>query len=67
MGGTHKVTLRLTDDARRGLDRAAITHGVTLTALAEALGRSLDENTRRLPPEVVEMARVIDAERRNRR
>ena len=62
-----KVSLRLTEDARRGLDRAAARAGVSLTALLEAFGLLLLEQPDLLLDEAVERARQIDAERRSRR
>lgn len=62
-----KVTLRLTEEARRGLDRSARRVGVTLTAMVEAIGMRLDEEPDLLQRHTVDLARRIDAERRARR
>lgn len=59
--------MRISDDARRGLDRVATRYGVTLTALLEAMGRYLDEDPTRVHQGVIETARQIDFERRSRR
>jgi hypothetical protein len=61
-----RITLRLSDEARRGWDRTVIRHGVTLTAFAEALGLALLANPDRPPIDILEHARQIDFERRNR-
>ena len=62
-----RVSLRLSDEARRGLDRAATSSGVTLTAMVEAFGRLLDADPSLLLDEAVALARRIDFDRRSRR
>lgn len=62
------LQVRLTDEARAGLDRFTTRRGVTVTALVEALGEQLavgDDEW--VPAETVARAREIDAERRSRR
>lgn len=59
--------MRISDEARRGFDRLATRHGVTLTALLEALGQLVEAQPDALPPEVIDAARRIDFERRSRR
>lgn len=72
MPNTTKVTLRLTQEARRGWERIALRHGLTLTALAEAIGQAFDERPDVMAsvPEwqqVIAEAQRIDQERRSRR
>jgi hypothetical protein len=64
-----KVTLRLSDEARAGLERGCVSYGVTITALVEAIGRMMLTDTARLGErgaDIIELARQIDAERRSR-
>lgn len=63
------MNLRLSFEARRGWDRFCREQGVTLTAFVEAIGLELDERgmVEGRGPQVVERARQIDTERRNRR
>lgn len=63
------MTVRLSDDARRGWDRTCVNYGVSLTALLESMGRELDTLgiTTERGEVVVQEARRIDQERRNRR
>lgn len=67
--GVPKMTLRLTDEARAGWEKACVTTGVSLTALVEAIGRDLNDSGRLLErgADLIEAARVIDLERRRRR
>jgi hypothetical protein len=57
------LQVRLTEDARAGLDRIASRRGVTITALFEAIGQLQPP----IDDEVVDLARSIDRERRSRR
>lgn len=57
---------RVSDEARRGWQRAVEANATDLSALMEALGRALDDGTFRVPEEVAVMARRIEAERRRR-
>lgn len=57
---------RLSDEAHRGWERVATNHGITYSALLEALGQALDEGTYRIPEVTIEAARAIDVDRRNR-
>jgi hypothetical protein len=59
--------VRLTDDAAAGWDRLCTRRGVTMTALIEALGRSLNEGEEWVPDDAIRRAREIDRERRSRR
>ncbi len=61
------LQVRLTDEARAGLDRFSTRRGITLTALLEALGHQLADDDTWMPLELVARAREIDAERRSRR
>lgn len=64
-----KVTLRLSDEARAGLERGCVAYGVSITALVEAIGRTMLTETEMLGKrgaDIVELARQIDAERRSR-
>ena len=69
MAGTNRVTLRLSERARTGWERVCLAHGVSMTALAEAMGEELFEHgvTTDLQRAVIERARQIDMERRSRR
>lgn len=65
-----KVTLRLSNESHRGWERAALNNGVTFTALAEAIGLFVDEHPERTDAQwndIIDRARAIDLERRNRR
>lgn len=57
------LQVRLTPEARAGLDRMCGRRGVTLTAYLEALGQLQPQ----IDDEVVALAREIDRERRSRR
>ena len=60
-----RIDIELTDQAVDGLDALVTRHGITKTALIEALGQlgaGVD-----LPREVVDLARAVDRERRSRR
>lgn len=59
------LQVRLTDEARAGLDRFTTRRGVTLTAYLEALGLAGDGDP--TATEVIAVAREIDRERRSRR
>lgn len=54
--------VRLSEEARDRLDRLCLQHGVTLTALVEALGLSDDW----LRDDIIGRARSIDQDRRSR-
>lgn len=63
------MTLRLSDEARAGWEKACLATGVSLTALAEAIGLELYRSPGALGergPDIVAAARQIDAERRGR-
>jgi hypothetical protein len=66
-----KITVRLTDESLAGWNKVALGAGVSLTAFIEAIG--LDMNERGVIPEnrqghdILNQARQIDQERRNRR
>lgn len=62
-----RVSIRLSDDARRGWDVASKRHGLPLSALLEAMGRHISRGEVLLPPEVVATAHEIEFERRSRR
>lgn len=62
-----RVSARVSDEARRGWERAATVNGCTFSALVEALGLALHEHQWEVPPDVVERARKIDRERYSRR
>jgi hypothetical protein len=66
-----QMTLRLSDEARAGWDRACGMAGVTLTALVEAIGLELHRTGGKAlgdrGPDLVEAAKAIDLERRRRR
>ena len=66
MPAPRQTSVRISDEARRGLDRLATSHGVTLTALLEALGRQVDSDPEVIPSAVIDEARRIDFERRSR-
>lgn len=57
------LQVRVTDEARAGLDRICNRRNITVTAFLEALGRLAPP----APEDVVELARRIDQERRSRR
>ena len=59
--------LRLSEEAHRGWMRVAGKSGTNLNALAEAIGRLLDERRIVLSEDVLELARQVQAERRRRR
>lgn len=62
------VTVRLSPEARKGWEMAALQGGVTLTALVEAIGQTLLEQKGGLTnAAVLTLARKIDLERRTRR
>ena len=67
MSAPRQTSVRISDEARRGFDRLATSHGVTLTALLEALGQLIESTPDAIPPEVIDAARRIDFERRSRR
>jgi hypothetical protein len=56
----------LSMESKAAWDRYAAAHGVSMTALLEALARHLDKPTIRMT-KVVDEARQIDAERRSRK
>lgn len=59
--------MRLSDEALRGWERLALRHGVTRSALMEAVGLRLASGAvDPVPPELVELARRVDYERRRR-
>jgi len=59
--------VRLSDDARRGWERLALRHGVTMSALMEAVGlRLVSGDHEPVAAELLELARRIDYERRRR-
>jgi len=62
-----RLSARVSDNARRGWDRAAVGHGVTFTALIEAMGLAMDERGWDVPDELVDRARQIDRDRFSRR
>lgn len=64
---TYRLSIRLSPDARRGVDNALDRHGVTLTALMEAWGLEHLRKPVDIEERVVEHARIIDTERRSRR
>jgi hypothetical protein len=59
------LQVRLTPEARAGLDRFTVRRGVTLTAYLEALGLLADGDP--TAEAVFARARAIDQERRSRR
>lgn len=63
--GSRNLHARLTDEARDGWDDFCAKHGVSVTAMAEAIGQwfALDPEP---STNVLEMARAIDVERRRR-
>lgn len=63
---TRKRTIRLSDQSRGGWERSKQETGCNVTALIEAIGLLLDRGEYRLPPEVIELAREIQAERDSR-
>lgn len=60
------LQVRLSPEAREGLDRFCTTHGITATALIETIVRALNTTTTWTVADVVERARALDAERRSR-
>ena len=62
-----RLSARVSDNARRGWDRATTRHGSTFTALIEALGLALDEGEWDVPDEFVAEAQRIDRDRFSRR
>lgn len=58
--------VRLSVEAREGLDRVCLEHGVTLTAYIEALGLLYADGTIEARAEVFALARRIDRDRRSR-
>lgn len=65
-----KVSIRLTQEAHSGWDRACRISGVTMTALVEAIGLELERTPTALGergPDILEAARQIDWERGSRR
>lgn len=63
----HRISVRLDDDARRGLDSVTKGRGVSMTALFEAIGRLVDQREIELPEQVIDLALEIDFERQRRR
>lgn len=59
-----RVQARLSDEARRGWDRAA--RPANLSALMEAVGLWLDRGDLRFPPELLAEAQEIEVESRKR-
>ena len=66
-GRRRQRTTRLTERADIGWERTLAEHGITWTALTEALGELLAGGHDWLPPEAVARARRIDRERYTRR
>lgn len=66
MGITTRISARLSEHAGAGWDRTATREGVTLTALLEALGLDLADDHWKPPRRVIDEARRIDRDRRNR-
>lgn len=67
--GVPKLSLRLSDEARAGFERGCLAYGVSVTALVEAIGLKLYEDAKAMGArgeDVVDLARQIDAERRQR-
>lgn len=60
------LRVRLTAAARKGLERGAVDHGASLTALVEAMGLEMNERTWTPPQRVVRRARQIDRDRHSR-
>lgn len=60
-----KFSVRLSDDAHRGLDRYTTAENVTMTALLEAFCRELHAGWKP-PKRMVDEAHRIDRERRSR-
>lgn len=61
-----KRTIRLSDESKGGWERLKETSGANVTAIIEALGRLLARDEIELPPEVIDLAREIQAERDSR-
>lgn len=64
------MTVRLSEEAKRGWDLVCRRHGVNMTALMEAFGLEMLEHGLDSEPQtnrIVERARQIEAERRGRR
>ena len=65
--GKKQVNVWVSEEAFENLRAFADEHGITVTALLEALGRSLPPaRTPRWLAEVIAEARRVDAERRRR-
>lgn len=58
-----RTSVTLDDAGRRGWDKARRSTGCSFAALVEAIGRALDRDMGLLPPEVIEEARNIQADR----
>ena len=56
----------LSDEARRGWRTFCIRHGVSLSAVLEAVGQLLDERADLTVDAVVDRARIVDDDRRAR-
>lgn len=67
MAQRRRWPVRLTDEARAGYDRICLAHGLTETALAEAIGLAFATGKLKPSAEVIREARRIDVERRSRR
>jgi hypothetical protein len=63
----YRVSIRLSDQARRGVDQLVHDAGVSLTAIIEAFGLLYAEDRRTVSEDVLARARQVDAERRDRR
>ena len=63
----YRLSLRVSAEARRGLDQAVAHYGVNLTALMEAWGRLFVEGRSSVEQHVVDLARSIEQDRRTRR
>lgn len=67
MAERRRLPVRLTEEAHAGLDALATRHGVTRTAMLEALGLLGALNKPVDWEQVIRRARQIDRERRSRR
>lgn len=66
MGERRRTPIRLTEEAREGLDRFCTRERVTLTALVEAIGLELADDRPVVPASVVDRAAAIDRRRKSR-
>lgn len=70
MADRPRLSIRLSEEAHSGWMDACAREGVSLTSLVEAIGRGLHEDPRPLlerGADLIQAARLIDQERRNRR